>query len=180
MTNNESSGQSQEDSKIEIEDVIYDDEITNGDIIKVKLKIYKGNTGKKSLKLWAEGSGKISEITSLSLEDKFREYDVTLPIRLKDDCKIQSGRYNVIVEGLDIREKEKIKLEFKACKKEIAKTSINNEENKTKKVSQIKKVSEKKTTADNKTLTQLNPRTIYQSPDKSKNEKINLRQENSS
>lgn len=84
-----------------------------GELIKVEVEIYKGNTNKYSVSAWVEKNDKIiSEKTKVNLETKFREYELSLPVLLKPNCddKISDGTAKVIVEGLDQRDAEEISI----------------------------------------------------------------------
>jgi len=81
-----------------IEDLGSDDEAKFGDIVKVKFHVYKGDTNKKSIKMYIEDSkDRITKITQASLEDKFTNYSLTLPLQIYPNCneKFDNGRYYV-------------------------------------------------------------------------------------
>lgn len=75
-----------------------------GDIIRVKLEIYKGETNKYSVDAYIiNNEEKVSKTTTVNLFDKFTNYTITLPIQILPNCdlKYQNGTYQVKVEGLD-------------------------------------------------------------------------------
>ncbi len=96
-------------------DTIYlgsDNKAKFGDLVRVKIKIYKGDTTKNSVKLYVEGDERISKETRVNIYDKFVEHDLILPIQLDANCKekFKDGKYFVIVEGLDERDERKIQI----------------------------------------------------------------------
>jgi len=101
-----------EESSLEIVEV--DDKAKFGDIVDVKVEIYKGKTGKYSISLWAEDKGeKISETTKIHLYDKYSSYNGQLPIQLDPNCnqELDDGKYDVIIKGLDKEDEKEIKIE---------------------------------------------------------------------
>jgi len=75
-----------------------------GDAVKVTLSAYKGNTGKKAIKIFVERDDeKISETSQVNLEDKFRQYELVIPLFILPNCKgkFKEGYYDVVAEGLD-------------------------------------------------------------------------------
>jgi len=106
-----------ENSNIKIKK-IYGTEIKWGDIIRVKFDVFKADTRKNSIKAWIEKDNKkVSEITSMNIYGKYSDYNLILPIKIKDNCddKFEDGKYNVIVEGLDDDDSEEIKIENNNC-----------------------------------------------------------------
>ena len=86
-----------------------------GDIIKVELSVYRGDTLKRTVKAWVEDSHgkKASSETPLTIATKFTGYSLTLPIQLKSNCdnKLSQGTFTLTVEGLDIAKTESITIE---------------------------------------------------------------------
>jgi hypothetical protein len=84
-----------------------------GDVVAVDLDIYRGDTAKYSVKLWAEDpQGKrASAVASLHAEQRFTGYEVTLPLALKPEIK--PGEYRIVIEGLDERDEERITVKAK-------------------------------------------------------------------
>ena len=108
------SGKPKEESEIEIikiYDLGKDKEAKWGQIIKIRLKIYKGNTNKKTINIWAEKEKeKASKQTRINLETKYTTTELTIPIFLKPNCdkKLKNGEYKIIAEGIDSRSMKKI------------------------------------------------------------------------
>jgi len=110
--------ESLEDSEIKIVNV--DNENKWSDLIDVKLNIYKADTAKNSIKIYIEDENnkKVSEETSMNIYGKLLNYDLKLPVKIIDNCdnKFKDGEYSVVVEGLNAKDTEKIKIEGKDCK----------------------------------------------------------------
>ncbi|MFC1753145.1 hypothetical protein ACFL96_07085 [Thermoproteota archaeon] len=107
-----------DESSIVIRDVyIGDDEtIEFGKPLRIKLDIYKGDESSSTVEIWIEdldSSEKVSDVSKLTLYEKFREYEITLPIQIKNNCnkKYSDGSYTLIVEGLNITEKREVSIE---------------------------------------------------------------------
>ncbi len=111
------------DSSIEI-DKIYDlgsnDKAEWSSNIRVKLLIYKGDTDKHAIEAYIEGPETITKFSKTNVYDKFKNYTITLPIQIILNCdkKYEDGNYEIVVEGLDTKDTEKIKIsgESKECK----------------------------------------------------------------
>ena len=119
-----------DDSKESILDIVeVDGNAKFGEAIGVKVYIYKGETSKYSISLWAEDNGKkISETTKIHMYDKYSSYHGQLPIKLDSNCdkKLKYGKYDVIIEGLDKEDKEKIEIDWiksSACLESSTETS---------------------------------------------------------
>jgi hypothetical protein len=100
-----------EDSRLEITEI--DKDAKFGEIIDVKVTIYKGNTNKYSVSLWAEDNGdKISETTKIHLYDKYSSYTGQIPLKIDANCngKLDDGRYRVILGGLDNQYTKRIEI----------------------------------------------------------------------
>lgn len=121
-----------EDSSIKITK-IYDEDNKWGDIIKIKFDIYKADTAKNSIKIYVENENnkKVSEETSMNIYGKFSDYNLILPVKLLDNCdgKFNNSEYELIVEGLDTKDSEKIKIEGNNCKIIERNETIINKEN---------------------------------------------------
>lgn len=101
------------ESKIEIEKV-YKDKIKFGDIVRVKVHVYKGDTEKYSIQAWIESENDtISKRSKASVYRKFTDYDLVLPIQVFSNCKekYKDDEYELIVKGLGLRDEEYIKIE---------------------------------------------------------------------
>ncbi len=107
------------ESKLDIIKIFDEDNIKFGDVAKVKIKVYKGDTQDYSIKLFIEDdNGKdISEISNIHIFGKFREETLTLPLTIKDNCNLKfgEGKYNLILEGLDKRKEEGIEIKYGKC-----------------------------------------------------------------
>ncbi len=104
------------ESKIEIEEIYLgdDDKAKFGDNIRVKINIFKGDTGKYSISAWIEDNNKkISKRTKFNIEEKYKEQTFTIPIQIFPNCdkKFEDDYYTLKVEGLDITKQETIKIE---------------------------------------------------------------------
>lgn len=87
-----------------------------GDIVKVSMHAYKGNTSKYSIKLYVEDvkGRKVSSTTSFHAKQKFQDYQVTMPIVLKDSTK--SGQHKVVIEGLGKQRSKNLWIKTKEIK----------------------------------------------------------------
>lgn len=112
---------SNEESSLKIVD--FDDEASFGDTVEVKVEIYKGDTNKYSISLWIEDDNRISEISKIHLYDKYSSFNGKLPIQLKPNCnkKYEDGKYDLVIEGLGLNDKQKIKVE--GTKSSLCKTT---------------------------------------------------------
>ncbi len=101
-----------EDSSIEIKEINSED-IKFGETLFIDLKVYKGNTNKKVIYVYAKGEEKISETTKIYLNSEYTDYEFGIPLRLKDNCKrkYDDGEYELIAEGLDEKEESIILIE---------------------------------------------------------------------
>jgi len=103
---------SSEESILEITEI--DEKVKFGDVVDVKVNIYKGDTNKYSISLWIEDNGKkISETTKIHLYDKYSSYHGQLPIKLDLNCdeKLKDGKYDVVIEGLGKKDKMRVDIE---------------------------------------------------------------------
>ena len=88
--------------------------ISFGDLVNAELEIYKGDTDKYSVSVWAEKNGKvISKKTKAHLKNKNTQYKLTLPLLIDPNCneKIKEGDADVVVEGLGLQEEKEFTLE---------------------------------------------------------------------
>ncbi len=101
------------ESSLKIEN-LYDDTFKFGEIIRAKVHVYKGDTDRYSIQAWVEDEddNEISKRSRVSIYNKFTSYDLIIPIQVFSNCreKYEEGEYDVIVEGLGLRDKEEIKL----------------------------------------------------------------------
>ncbi len=99
-------------------DRIYDlgsDDIAKfGQIIRIKLLVYKGDTNKESIKLYVEDKDgeRISKESKVNVGDKFTNYTFTAPIQLIPNCKrkFEDGEYFIVISGLDDTDREEIEI----------------------------------------------------------------------
>jgi len=86
-----------------------------GEIVKVKINVYRGDTLKYAVYAYIENDdGKeVSEKPIMHFRDKFTNYTLTVPIQLKPNCDgdYDDGEHNIIIEGLDLTALEKIDIE---------------------------------------------------------------------
>jgi len=100
-----------------IEDLGDDNESEFGDIIKVNFYVYKGNTTKSSIKLYVENDeDRISKITKASLQNKYTNNTLTLPVFINPNCneKYENGDYYVKIGWTSLSKEEdsyKIKID---------------------------------------------------------------------
>lgn len=115
------------ESYLEILD--YPEKCKEEEIIKVKLKVYRGNTRKYAVYAYIydkENKKEISEKTIFYANEKFKEYVLTLPIKIKEIN--DNKKYLLIVEGLDKKEEKEIFIEKEKTKEKIkGKTREKNE-----------------------------------------------------
>lgn len=104
------------ESSLKIEKIYFgsDDKAKFGDSLRVKIDAYKGNSTKQSVSAYLEkGSTEISKRTKFNLYTKFTNYTLTVPIQILPNCnqKFDDQEYYLIVEGLDTKDEEKVKVE---------------------------------------------------------------------
>ena len=114
-------------SSLEIERLYLgnDQEAEWGDQFTVKVNIYKGDETKQSVQLWAEKDGKkISKTTKVLIEDKYKNYPLTLPVQLFANCdgKISDGTALLVLEAFDLHQEQEFKID--GIDKEICKDYI--------------------------------------------------------
>ncbi len=91
----------------------YDDNAKFGDLIEVKLNIYKGNTQKNAINLFIENDKhKISEEVNFNIFGKFVNYTINVPLQIYYNCeqKYEDGEYELKVTGLEQNDKKEIKV----------------------------------------------------------------------
>jgi len=85
--NDEDEANSESYFKIEKLEDVRDNEAEFGDIIKAKFHVYKGDTGKSSIKIYIENDeDKITKITKATLPMKFTNYSMTVPLFIYPNC----------------------------------------------------------------------------------------------
>jgi len=73
-----------------------------GEMLKVGLDIYRGNTAKYVVYVRVEKNGKtVSEETKVNLNSKHTSYGLSLPVQLDSLCDEDSSTVVLVVEGLD-------------------------------------------------------------------------------
>ena len=86
-----------------------------GEIVNVKMNIYRGDTSKYAIYAYIEDDTgkKMSEKDTIHLKNKFTNYTLTIPIQLKPDCEgdYTKGKYIIKVEGLDTNDEKEIQIE---------------------------------------------------------------------
>lgn len=103
------------DSQLTIENVYLgrDDKAKWGDGLRVKLRIYKGNTSKNAVYVWLSKNDKTyGKRTLFSITERFKEQEITVPIQIPPNCKqtYADGNYYIIASGLNAADQRKIKV----------------------------------------------------------------------
>ena len=108
----------QEESSISIENILdlgSDKKAKFGQIVRIRMSAYKGNTNKKSVAVWVEsGKGKkLSKQSSANLEDKYTNYPITIPVQIIPNCDndFKDDGYILKAEGLDAEDEEEVEIE---------------------------------------------------------------------
>lgn len=113
------SNQSQQNQQSYIAITDADEEAAFGDIVNVKLNIYRGDTGKYAVYVRVEQDNgyDVSEETTIHVMTKYVNYSLKVPVQLKLNCdeKYKEGDYFIIVEGLDENVTQEIKLSGKSA-----------------------------------------------------------------
>ncbi|MBU0536561.1 MAG: lamin tail domain-containing protein [Nanoarchaeota archaeon] len=106
------------DSSIIIKEIYLgeDDSIEFGKALRIMLDIYKGDESTSTVQAWVEdldSGDKISDVSKITLYDRFREYQLTVPVQIKNNCddKYSDGSYTLVVEGFDITETQEVRIE---------------------------------------------------------------------
>ncbi len=123
-----------ENSSIEIKKIYTgsDEVVKFGELLNVKAILYRGNTSKKSVKAYISKIGsnvKISEITYVYVNDKYKESELRIPIQIKQNCdnKYEDGNYKVVLEGMGINETAFVSI--KGIKNNICYNNISQKKN---------------------------------------------------
>lgn len=83
--------------------------VSFGEILEAEIEIYKNDTDKYSISVWAEKDGKIiSEKSKIHLKTKNTAYKLVIPVLLDANCnnKNTDGTAKLVVEGLSLEEKK--------------------------------------------------------------------------
>ena len=105
-------------SSIKIESILdlgSDDQAEFGQVIRVRMSAYKGNTDKESISVWIEDSkgNKLSKQSKANLEAKYTNYFLTIPVQIIPNCDLEFGNddYLIMAEGLDSDDQKEIEIE---------------------------------------------------------------------
>ena len=108
----------QEESSIKIENILdlgSDKKAKFGQIVRVRLNLYKGNTNKKNVALWIESNKgkKLSKQSNTNLEDRYTNYSITIPVQIIPNCDsdFNNDDYILKAEGLDAEDEEDIEIQ---------------------------------------------------------------------
>jgi hypothetical protein len=96
-----------QDSFLQIQNVLdlgSDKKAKFGQIVRVRLSAYKGNTKKESIAIWIEDEDgeRVSKQSRFGLESRFTNYSLTIPVQIFSNCdkEFDEGSYFVKGEGL--------------------------------------------------------------------------------
>ena len=103
-------------SNININNVYLDDNKAKfGDLLRVRLNIYKGDTSKYNLDLYMvdENDRQVSKRSEINIEEKFTNHTLIVPLQIEPNCnmKYKNGTYKIIFKGLDSADAKEIKVE---------------------------------------------------------------------
>jgi hypothetical protein len=90
-----------------------DNSIKFGEVVRVKLYLSKGDTSKTAIEMYVtNGDEKISETTKFNMNQKQSELFVTLPLMINSNCneKIDEGEYELVVNGLGVKDTTNIEI----------------------------------------------------------------------
>jgi hypothetical protein len=84
-----------------------------GDVIKIDVNIYRGDTSKYAVYAYVKDDEKVSQKSTVHIRTKFVNHSMTIPVQLKSNCKrrYDDGEYDVIVEGFDIEDRDEVDIE---------------------------------------------------------------------
>jgi hypothetical protein len=106
----------EEESNLEIIDA--PEEAVFGDIVDIKLNVYRGNTGKYAVYVRVEDDNEkdVSEEAILHVFTKYIDYKIKIPVQLKLNCndKYDEDEYIIFVEGLNEQVSQEIKISGKS------------------------------------------------------------------
>ncbi len=97
----------------------------SGDVVRVKLSAYRGDTRKNSIQLEVPH---LADPLSMSLYTKYTNYSVQLPIKLKEVCPKNTDdiNYTIKLKGFDIEKSYPIKFETGKCATSVRSTLESN------------------------------------------------------
>ena len=100
-----------------------------GDVINIRMNVFKGNTGKSAIDVWLENADGIKlGRTSFSVYDRFSNYSLSIPLQINPNCgqELPRGTYFVKAEGIDSYDEEEIAIQGEStnfCKTKTIQTS---------------------------------------------------------
>ncbi len=105
------------DSYMEIMDIT-PRSVRFGDVLRIKLQIYRGETKKNSIQINLNSLGKP---LSINLYNRFTNYTLQLPLMLHENCnnKFAPGNYTLIVKGLGIERRRDVTLDNGVCSAKV-------------------------------------------------------------
>jgi len=121
----------QENSSITIENIDSgkDKKLFFGETAKIRINVYKGNTGARVVKLWMQSNKrrKITDIMTFYFNDKYSSQIIRIPLKLKDDCEdnLKAGNYTVRIRGLGIETRKEIIVHNKKCRAKTEPSATN-------------------------------------------------------
>jgi hypothetical protein len=101
------SGIQQDEPAVSIDDIYdlgSDNKAKYGQTIRVKVNLYRGNSTKEVVDLWAEINGeRISKETKTNLYEQYSNYTLTMPLQLESNCNenYPAGTASLFLEGFD-------------------------------------------------------------------------------
>ena len=91
----------------------YDKRISFGDVMEIKLEIYKPNLRKNSINLVLENENyKISEEVNFNVYGKYINYTINMPLQLYPNCnsKFSEGAYRLKVYGIENKDEKEVEV----------------------------------------------------------------------
>jgi hypothetical protein len=109
-TNSSNNDSSTNSSYILINNIV-PSELDWGESLRAEIEIHKGNTNKYAVSAWVEVDGReVSEVTKINLYSKNTTYKLTLPLLLDLRCEEETQDAVLILEGLDQRAEQEVKI----------------------------------------------------------------------
>ncbi len=100
-------------NKSSVKIIKYDNKVNFGELIEIKLDIYKGDNNKNSIDVVIEKENiKVSNEVNLNIYGKYVNYTINVPLQIYPNCdlKFEDGEYSLKVSGLDDNDKKLIKI----------------------------------------------------------------------
>jgi|GEM_PF-6654280 len=114
------------ESRLEIQDVTIPNELGAGGTVKVTIGVYRGDTGKYSVKLsLRDVTGKTLATTRMHARQKYTDYKAMLPLVLTKAPG--TGQYRIVLEGLDDRTSKSVWLVGKSMKKPVVNKTMSDD-----------------------------------------------------